>query len=205
MGFPPSRPLSDVLDPNPRAPRKPRAQSRLRALAWLPWLSLGLALLAYVLVGVFRYQQLRAEADLRLDRVLRIATEHALKVMDTTETLLARVGDITDGPTERLSRDEMPIHALLRALGTDKPQLQNILVFGPDGRPRVTSRFFPAPAVDASDRDYFRWHLEGRGGLYVSEPLVSRTTGEPFFDISMARREPDGRFGGVISISLLTD
>ncbi|KQT10660.1 hybrid sensor histidine kinase/response regulator [Ramlibacter sp. Leaf400] len=183
----------------------PAAQPPLDTLAWLPWLCLLLPLLIYGAVGVYRYQQLQAETEVRLDRALRIATEHALRVMDTTEALLARVGDIAAGPTDRLGRDEAAIHVQLRAMAANKPQLQDILVFGPDGRPRATSRFFPAPDVDASDRDYFQWHRNGRGGLYVSAPLVSRSTGEPFFDVSVARPEPDGSFGGVLSVSLRPD
>jgi signal transduction histidine kinase len=199
--------LSSTPEALPRAVQpgsSPAARDRaLPLLRWLPWLCLLLPLLAYVSVGLYRYQQLRAETEVRLDRALRIATEHALKVMDTTEGLLARVEDIAGGPSARLVRDEAALHAQLRAMAANKPQLQGILVFGPDGLPKVTSRFLPAPKVEVTDRDYFQWHLRGRGGIYVSEPLVSRSTGEPFFDVSVARREPDGSFGGVVSVSLL--
>ncbi len=191
-----------ALAPEGAAPPPPQAS--LKALRWLPWLCLLLPLLAYASVGVYRYEQMRSETEVRLDRALRIATEHALRVMDTTESLLARVVDISAGPSERIERQQAGIHALLSAMAQNKPQLQNILVFGPHGRPQATSRFYPAPQVDASDRDYFRWHAQGRGGVYVSRPLVSRTTGEPFFDVSVGRQQPDGSFGGVVSISLLT-
>ncbi|RYF37675.1 MAG: hybrid sensor histidine kinase/response regulator, partial [Comamonadaceae bacterium] len=42
------------------------------------------------------------------------------------------------------------------------------------------------------------------GTRYVSEVLLSRTTGEKVIDISMPRLAPDGSFGGVVSISLQT-
>ncbi|HYD74435.1 hybrid sensor histidine kinase/response regulator [Ramlibacter sp.] len=197
-------PASAVPVPDSAAPPEPPPQAGLQALRWLPWLCLLLPLLAYASVGLYRYQQLSEETEVRLDRALRIATEHALRVMDTTESLLARVVDISAGASDRIERQEAGIHALLGELAKNKPQLQNILVFGPHGRPLVTSRFSPAPGVDVSDRDYFRWHAEGRGGVYISRPLVSRTTGESFFDVSVARLEPDGRFGGVVSVSLLT-
>ncbi|HYF42948.1 MAG TPA: ATP-binding protein [Ramlibacter sp.] len=177
--------------------------ARLTALRLLPLLCVVLPLIAYISVGSYRYRQLRAETEVRLDRALRIATEHALKVMDTTESLLSRVQDRAVGPTERLAQQEAVLHTQLRAMAQAKPQLQGVWIFGPDGKPVASSRFHPAPAVDASDRDYFRYHLEGRGGLYVSQLLVARTTGEPFFDVSVARSEPDGRFGGVLSVSLL--
>lgn len=202
---PTSQTLASTAAPKSRRGKAvPAGPGRLRWLAWLPWLCLLLPLVAYLSVGIYRYQQLRAETEVRLDRALRIATEHALKVMDTTESLLARVNDLAEGPSERLARDEPALHAQLRAMAANKPQLQNILVFGPDGEPKATSRFSPPPDVNVSDRAYFRWHRGGGQGLYVSELLVSRSTGESLIDISMARREPDGSFGGVISVSLLT-
>ncbi len=52
------------------------------------------------------------------------------------------------------------------------------------GKALASNRFFPVPKIDASDREYFRWHQAGRPGIYISEPLVSRATGETFFDVS---------------------
>ncbi|WBY01895.1 response regulator [Ramlibacter tataouinensis] len=189
----------------PSSPSPPPGRSSLQALRWLPWLCLLLPLLAWASVGVHRYQQMRSETEVRLDRALRIASEHALRVMDTTESLLARVVDIAARPGLHVEHQQAGVHALLSAMAQNKPQLQSILVFGTDGRPLVSSRLYPAPPIDASDRDYFRWHQQGRGGVYVSRPLVSRVTGESFFDVSTARRQPDGSFGGVVSIRLLTD
>jgi signal transduction histidine kinase len=177
--------------------------ARLTALRLLPLLCVVLPLIAYVSVGSYRYGQLRTETEIRLDRALRIATEHALKVMDTTEALLSRVQDRAVGPSEQLAQGEAAVHAQLRAMAQNKPQLQGIWIFGPQGKPLASSRLHPVPQVDIRDRDYFRHHREGRGGLYVSQLLVARITGEPFFDVSVARVEPDGRFGGVLSISLL--
>ena len=68
----------------------------------------------------------------------------------------------------------------------------------------ATSRFFPAPNLQFSDRDYFRFHQAGSGRRYVSPPLVSRTTGEAILDISLPRLAADGSFGGVVNVSLLT-
>ncbi len=178
--------------------------ARLTALRLLPLLCVVLPLVAYISVGSYRYRELRVETEVRLDRALSIATEHALKVMDTTDALLARVQDRAVGPSAQLAASEPALHAQLRAMAQGKPQLQGIWIFGPQGRPLATSRFHPAPDVSVLDRDYFLHHQQGRGGLYVSQPLVARSTGEAFFDVSVGRAEPDGSFGGVLSISLLS-
>lgn len=172
----------------------------------LPLACFLVPLLALALVGGWRYLQHWNEAEVRLDRILRVAAEHARGVLDTSEGLIERVSDLTTaaGDTQQITERQAQLHAQLAAIAGNKPQLQGIFVFGPDGLPKVASRFFPAPKVSVADRDYFRWHAEGRGGLYISQPLVARTTGEAFFDMSRERREPDGRFGGVISASLLS-
>jgi signal transduction histidine kinase len=198
------------------APQAGAAQGRLtetglRMLRWLQALCVILPVLAFLGAGSYRYVQMRAETQLRLDRSLRIAAEHALKVLDTSESLLGRVQDLANAATppspstaDQAARGDSLLHQQLRALAEKKRQLQGIWIFDTDGALRVTNRFLPAPAVNVSDRAYFRWHREGRGGLYISQPMTSRSTGESIFDLSIARRDPQGRFGGVVSVSLLT-
>lgn len=72
-----------------RAVRPPTSIS-LRILALL---CIAVPLLVYAAVGTLRYGQLRDETEVRLDRSLRIAEEHALKVLDTNLTLIERVSD----------------------------------------------------------------------------------------------------------------
>ena len=73
--------------------------------------------------------------------------------------------------------------------------------FDSAGKGLASNRFFPVPRIDASDREYFRWHQANRPGVYISEPLISRTTGEAFFDVSR-RWDHDGKFAGVVTVSL---
>ena len=50
-------------------------------------------LIVYAVVGALRYQQIRQETEVRLDRSLRIAQEHALKVFEINDGLLDRIVD----------------------------------------------------------------------------------------------------------------
>jgi signal transduction histidine kinase len=161
-------------------------------------------LVVYAVVGTFRYQQIRTETEVRLDRALRIAQEHALKVLDTNETVLARVLDVVgDDDAPAIRRRERVLHEQLRAMSRDKPQIQSMWLQGRDGRPLATDRAYPAPDnLNVADRAYFLWHKEKRGGLYLSEPMVGRTTGTHFFDMSRGRYLADGTFEGLVSISL---
>ena len=99
-------------------------------------------------------------------------------------------------------RGQERLHAQLKGGGT-RPQFIH-LDPGADGRPLVSNRQYPAPAdINLSDRPYFKWHRDKRGGLYVSEPLVGRTSGAQFFDMSRGRYLADGSFAGMVSVSLL--
>ncbi|TFZ04352.1 hybrid sensor histidine kinase/response regulator [Ramlibacter rhizophilus] len=174
-------------------------------LRFLPLACVLLPVLALILVGAWRYVQLWNEAEDRLDRTVRVAAEHARGVLDTTQALLDRVRDAAGSAhgAEGLAAQQSALHAALAAMARDKPQLQGIFIFGPDARPKAASRFYPAPDVWVGDRDYFLWHQQGGRGVYISQPLVARTTGEPFMDVSVGRSDAGGRFDGVISISLL--
>jgi len=185
----------------------PRPRAPLLSLRILALLCIGLPLLVYGVVGAVRYKQITAETEVRLDRALRIATEHARRVLETNETLLARTIDAigtADGAAIR--RDEKRIHEQLRAMSQNKPQIQAVWVVDDGGEIVASDRLYPMPAgVNVADRAYFQWHLDRRGGIFVSELLIGRTSGRTFFDLSRGRYFADGNFAGTVSTSLDPD
>jgi signal transduction histidine kinase len=180
------------------------APTRLLSLRILALLIIGVPLLVYGVVGVMRYQQIRAETEVRLDRALRIATEHAQRVLDTNESVLARVIDvlgIQDGAEIR--RGEKQVHARLRSMSQNKPQIESIWVLGASGDLVASDYAYPMRRdLNVADRAYFQWHADRRGGLYVSKLLTGRSSGIAFFDISRGRYRQDGTFLGTVSASL---
>ena len=184
--------------------RATRAATSLLSLRILALLCIGLPLLVYGTVGAVRYQQIRSETEVRLDRALRIAIEHARRVLETNETLLARAIDVlghADGAAIRANAKQ--VHDKLRTMSQNKPQVESIWVVAANGDVIVSDRAFPPPlGLNVSGREYFQWHRDRRGGLYVSEMLTGPTTGRTFFDLSRGRYLLDGTFAGTVSASL---
>ena len=115
------------------------------SLRILALLCIGLPLLAYGVVGAVRYGQITAETEVRLDRALRIATEHARRVLETNESLLARAIDAVGAADGQAIRaDEKRVHEQLRAMAQNKPQIQGVWVVDQAGdlvaSDRVASR-----------------------------------------------------------------
>jgi diguanylate cyclase (GGDEF)-like protein len=64
----------------------------------------------------------------------------------------------------------------------------------------------PAPKIDLSDRDHYRFHLTStEDQLYISKPVIGRVTGQ--WSVQVARRfsNADKSFGGVVVASLNPD
>ena len=158
-------------------------------------------LLFMVAAGIF-YGQAFDDARLRVDREARIAQEHASKIMENNESMTRAVLDfVATMEPEEVSAREPELHAKLVTLASSLQQVQSMALLDSGGTLLASNRLVPVPKVDASDREYFRWHQAGRPGIFISEALVSRTTGEPFFDVSH-RWDRNGKFAGVVSISL---
>ncbi len=156
------------------------------------------------LFAAYRWHAAHETATEHVDRLVGVAHEHALKVLDNNETLLGRVLELVGTEDEDAVRaGEAALHQQLVAMAADKEQIQSIWVWGPDGRPLAGNRFHPLPAdLDVSDREFFRWHREHKSGLYFTEPLVGKATKDPFFDMSVRRERADGSFAGLVSVGL---
>lgn len=183
-----------------------RLVNPLLSLRVLGLLFLVLPLLVYGVVGVYRYQQIRAETELRLDRSLRIALEHALKVLDTSEMTLTRVLDALGDEEDAAIRGREPVlHRQLLSFSAGKPQMDSIWVQDANGQPLVTDRLYPVPpGLAVGDRDYFRWHQKNQGGApFISEPVTGRASGVNLFVMSRGRYLGKDRFAGVVTVSLI--
>ncbi len=150
------------------------------------------------------YEQAVAEGRGRVDHAARIGEEHALKVFETQVALLNRLQDsLGHDSDEGMLAREAQLHPMLKRMAADLPQLQGIFVIDSIGRLAATNRVFPAPrSIGFSDREFFRHHQAGGAQPFVSTLLTSRTTGEPFFDVSLRRTRLDGSFGGTLSASI---
>ncbi|HVE89530.1 MAG TPA: ATP-binding protein [Burkholderiaceae bacterium] len=174
----------------------------VRSLRLSMLMAFVLPTLLFLVAAWISYGRAFDDARLRVDREARIAQEHASKIMENNESMAGAVVDfLAPLAPEDVPARERELHGKLVALSSSLEQVQSMWVLDSVGKGVASSRFFPVPNTDASDREYFRWHQTGRPGIYISEPLVSRTTNERFFDVSR-RWEHDGKFAGVVSISL---
>jgi signal transduction histidine kinase/ActR/RegA family two-component response regulator len=178
-----------------------RTLARLRAVIVLAIL---LPSVAFAVVATYLYHQEFRDARLQLDRGARIAQEHALKLFETNEMLLQRMLDLLgDAPDAELLARSEDVHRQLQRMADDLPQVQGLFTHGADSRSLGNSRVHPPPRqIDYSDREWYRAHRAGGSGLYITEALVSRSTGEPAFDMSRRRTLRDGTFAGSVHVSL---
>jgi hypothetical protein len=124
--------------------------------------ALTIALIASILVpllciaayGYFDYQRRIADAYNVVDRLSRVAQEHALKVVDLNREIEARIVDLLDDTDDSgIRADEGRVYSRLNAIAADYPQLEAISVFGKHGDLLASSRLFPVPPISVDGRD----------------------------------------------------
>lgn len=182
-----------------------QARASVKWLRLLALLSIGVPLFIYIIFGVARYVSAQGDVEERVIRSLRVAHEHTTKVIAASVALHDKVLPLVSGKNARdLRGSEAALHRALSALTIDQPQLQSILILDAQGKTLASSRLLPFPVVDMSDGEYYRAHRDGLQALHMSEPIVTRTSNERILNLSVGYEDDQGRFGGVINVTLLT-
>jgi diguanylate cyclase (GGDEF)-like protein len=127
----------------------------------------------------------------------RVFEEHIVRtLMETDRTIV-------------LLRTSYQLHGNFDlASSPTNPSLQSDLVtqiriLGPDGVRIAASTEPITERVDFSDREYFQVHLDSKtDDLFISKPVLGRTTGKWLLQLSRPIRGTDGSFQGVIGASL---
>ena len=149
------------------------------------------------------YDETRQQAEERIARTLDLLYVNVRTTFETDYLVIANIAEIVDDYTnEGIRANEQKIHDRLRRLVESLPQVQNAFVIDTDGRALVSARTFPLPpGVSTADRAYFIAHRDG-ARQNVSEILRGRVGDGTFFQYSERRETPDGKFNGIIAVSI---
>ncbi len=165
--------------------------------------TLALPLLLFIGASWLTYGETFRQAEERVSRTLDLLYVNVRTAFEIDYLVAANVAELLDDESnESIGANERRIHERLKRLVESLPQIQNIWVLDEAGRPLVTAKAFPVPrGLAYDDRAYFAAH---RGGVqrFVSEPLRGRLNDVDFFQYSERRQLPDGRFNGVIAVSV---
>src|SRR5262249_50706242 len=143
-------------------------------------------------------------ANERIERSLDVMQEQALKVFQSMNLAVNAIDNALGTRSEtEIKADEQLLHAKLRQIQAALPEVQSIWIFGSDGHPQVMTRDYPAPAsLYYGDQDYFAEPRDGPPGIHIGSIHSSVSGGEPYFSFNRARRDANGKFAGVIEMSL---
>ena len=180
-----------VVAPSPRE----RLASRIVAVG-------AVLIVAFVASSAFDacrlYRQSLAVIDRELASLARAIAEQTAHSFQTVDVLLRDTRDwyVAEGAALAPPR----IHESLVSRAAGLPQVRGLTVVGANGMLLQSSRQFPAPVLDVSDRPYFVVQRDDpAAGLFVSEPLVSRVDGRIELVLSRRLEDRSGRFTGVVT------
>ena len=181
-----------------------------RPLRWLLGASIVLPLLVLAIGSVISYRQNYIDAQDRLDRTLATVTEHATKVFETFEITAIYVDQLIGNVSnEEIRLAELRYHERLKRLTTTLPQLRDVFVIDPEGRPIVSGTIYPMNYnIDLSDREFFQ-NLKNNDHLdnYLTAVIKSRAAERNLFAIARRRqfRGEKVPFRGVVTTAISPD
>jgi signal transduction histidine kinase/ActR/RegA family two-component response regulator len=136
-----------------------------------------------------------AEAERQLDNVAGALAEQAARALQATDLILQQAA-LLDPDSPGAPRDRGAIPDLLRRHMSGVPQVRNLFLFDPARQLHLSSAPAALANQDLSDRSYYIAQRDDPNlGLFVSEPFMSRVTGDPTFVLS--RRLAGQGFRGI--------
>ncbi|WP_157108228.1 sensor domain-containing diguanylate cyclase [Azoarcus olearius] len=146
------------------------------------------------------------ERERALERGQESVTLAAATALRRAESLFELLDRTLSGVSEVVAArastapDDVYLHRLLLRRNAITPALVSINLIGADGRLLSTSRTYPAPPIDLSDRDYVKAQIDDwNKGLFLGSPVTSRLSGIQIVPISRRVNNDGGRLIGVVS------
>jgi signal transduction histidine kinase len=167
-----------------------------------------LPLVAWIAAIVYERQALLARGEQTARTTVAALAEHMDKVLETHSLVLEQVDAQIVGRTWEEIEGDANLRRSLNSVAQKFPQARAIWIVDETGRRRqygTTNGQVYAEDVSVADRDYFLRHKSATGErIFISQPFTG-ASGARMFTVSIRRSSPDGRFAGVVLISVGLD
>ena len=189
------------------APVESRTGRRGRLRAAAAWFGADLGLILAILVLFWGGIALHLQREHQ--RTLDDATRNAGNLAGAAQQIIARTVEAIDQrllfirEAYRHDPADFSLDFLRREHGFQQDMSLQTAVIGPSGRLWLSNLGPVQNGVDLSDRAHFRVHLDPqRDDLFISVPVMGRESGRWSVQFTRKLLTGDGRFGGVVVISL---
>jgi two-component system NtrC family sensor kinase len=152
-----------------------------------------------------RRDLLYRDAERRAAHETLVLQEHAEKVLQTHQLVVEQANQRVQGLSWNEVRTSKRLWDDLKQLTSQFPQVDSIFFVDPAGQSAFTTRAFPSPPVDFSDRDYFVAQRDKDAGVYLSGTYIGKISHRRIFNLSMRRDGPAGAFDGVVGVSAVIE
>ncbi|MDG3440733.1 sensor histidine kinase [Nitrospirillum amazonense] len=183
----------------------PLIPSAGRPVAALLVMSLVLTLLVFAWAAWDHHRRVWDDAREQVVDVTHVLEEHAGKIFSIHATSLRYVERLVEDAGWKNIAGDSRFYDRLREIWQASPELESVWVVDTSGIIRVNTVQWPTPALDVSDREYFRAQLKPGAGIFIGQQLRGRISGAAFLPISQRMETRDGRFNGVAQLSLKPD
>jgi signal transduction histidine kinase len=194
----------------PLEPQPPAGSEGSGAIRTLRFLVIGAILVPLMVGAVAAYLSYCADierAEEALVEAVAVAEENTLKVLETHQLIAARIADALGGLTDpQIATQEPELHNRLLLQIKDLPQVAAAWVIDATGHEIVSARVYPVNReLDHSQREDFR-ALQRPDAQTFIWALRARSLGQdayrPYFTVARRWLDPDGRFRGIIVVSV---
>ncbi len=184
----------------------PAAATRTRLRTLLTTIVGVITLFGVGLWGVATWADRDEAVSHARDRTLsaaRLLHEHVRRTVATSDLVLQRVDDrLRVREMDSVARD-LPLWQELRAMADAIPEISAIWIHDAAGSGLLTTRQFPAPPMNNTDRAFFQAHRNGEA-FHIGGMIRGRLSGKPTFTISR-RIGTVENFQGVANIAVDLD
>ena len=136
--------------------------------------------------------------------ILARQIESVFSAVETVQNgILEQISEFggTDWPDRQMSSHEM--HLKLRDRAAGMPFVGSLTIFDARGKVVNFSRQWPVPAIDVTDRDFFKaFQNDPNLVSFLSEPVRNRASGTWVMHLARKIAGPNGEFRGIVSGAL---
>jgi PAS domain S-box-containing protein len=144
------------------------------------------------------HQQIMLANERELGNLAKALAEQSLRSMQAVDVVLRDTANWYAAESGDFGPGEVSPGLASRTVGV--PQVSVLTIVDAHGMQRHRSRDTGGPLSDVSDRPYFTAQRDSRDtGLFISEPMTTRTEGMPGLVVSRRIDGPNGAFAGVVT------